>query len=328
LSPSKKVDDIRVVSDGVVVRCTDGTTEKGSIVVGADGVHSRVRDCMRKLAPRDDASRTGPGDDYTSPFVASFRCMYGNTGKIPGLETGVEWDLHSSGIAMQLFGGPDRAWFLFYEKLPGGATRKRRRYSEEEVAQLAKKFQDVYVTRTLRFKDIWDARKWCMLSDLQEGIVEQWHGERIVLVGDAASKQTPNIGQGWNCGIQDVVVLVNGLRELLERAKGADIGTEDLASVFSTYEETRRPDLVSCFEAAAGATRSTTWGTWPAYLRDRFVFPLTGGNKGIFRGGAGGLMSRGRVLDFIPERNRPVGAIPWVNVPKVEANGAEQDIGK
>jgi 2-polyprenyl-6-methoxyphenol hydroxylase-like FAD-dependent oxidoreductase len=327
LLAGKKVEDIRVSSDGVVVQCSDGTTEQGSIVVGADGVHSRVRDCIHKLLPVELLpGSTGSHEKY--PFSSAFRCMYGSTSKIPGLDSGTEWDLHASGIAMQLFGGPDRAWFLFYEKLPE-MVYERRRCSEKDVAQLAAKVSDFHVTDTLRFRDVWDKRDWCMMSDLQEGIVEHWHGKRTVLVGDTVAKQTPNIGQAWNCGIQDVVVLANGLRELIDSSPGKTVETDELSSVFKRYRETRYPDLLACAKGAAGVTRRSTWDTWTAWLWDRLITPMVGNNKADFRRGTGDLMSKGRVLDFIPEPNRPVGSIPWVYVPRVEEDsGGKTTVSK
>ena len=47
---SKRVSDIVEDDDGVRVHITDGTVEEGDIVVGADGVHSAVRELMWKNA--------------------------------------------------------------------------------------------------------------------------------------------------------------------------------------------------------------------------------------------------------------------------------------
>lgn len=317
--PGKKVEGVEVTSEGVAVHCTDGKVEKGSIVVGADGVHSRVRSLMRELASSDLSKEEVDEDDV---FLSTYRCMYGNTGKIPGLQLGPEWDLHASGIAMQLFGTEERSWFLFYDKLPN-PTRERQRYSDDDVAQVASRVADVYVTDKVQFKDVWDARKWCMLADLPEGILKNWSGNRIVLVGDAASKQTPNIGQGWNCGVQDVVVLANELHSLVRTTVSHTISTDDLNSVFQRYQEVRRPDLEACLQVAAGATRSATWHTWLAWLKDRFIGPWTANSKEAFHQGFGAVISKGRVLEFLPEINPLVGAIQWQYRSRVKVNSTD-----
>lgn len=43
---SKRVSRVDCRQDGVVVQCKDGTSYEGSVVVGADGVHSMVRQEM------------------------------------------------------------------------------------------------------------------------------------------------------------------------------------------------------------------------------------------------------------------------------------------
>lgn len=301
---AKKVDSIAVHTDGVSVKCIDGTTERGSIVVGADGVHSRVRACLCKL---ESEAGIGPADDE---FVSTYRCMYGSVGKIPGLEIGPEWDLHGSGVAMQLFGTAEKSWFLFYDKLLQ-STQERTTYSEEDMERVALQFADVYVTDKVRFKDVWRVRDWVMLADLPEGIRTRWSGDRIVLVGDAASKQTPNIGQGWNCGVQDVVVLTNQLQSLLQSKSTSIISPNDLKTVFERYRGTRLPDLEACVKAAAGATRAVAWDTWSAWLQDRFITPWTDGSKQAFRQAFGAIVSKGRILEFVPERNRIAGVVPW-----------------
>ena len=50
LLPNKKVVDVHSGPDGVKVTCADGTSYDGTLVVGADGAHSTVRDLMRTAA--------------------------------------------------------------------------------------------------------------------------------------------------------------------------------------------------------------------------------------------------------------------------------------
>ncbi|ETS84603.1 hypothetical protein PFICI_02628 [Pestalotiopsis fici W106-1] len=309
----KKVQDIQVTADGVIVQCADGTQEQGSMVIGADGVHSRVRNCMKKLAQQHGANATTSRGDEES-LTSTYRCLYGNTGHVPGLELGPEWDLHSSGIAMQLFGARDMCWFLFYDKLPR-TVKTRQRYTEDEMDSLAQRVADVHVTDKVRFKDVWDARKWVMLADLPEGIIKDWHWKRIVLVGDAANKQTPNIGQGWNCGVQDVVVLTNELRRLVNNGTSADIREDDLRKLFETYRDTRQPDIEACVGIAAGATRAVTWDTWLTWLKDRLLSPWTGGGRNEFRQAIGSMISKGQILDFIAKEDDLSGLVPWQHAP-------------
>lgn len=307
--PGRKVEDIEVEADSIVVTCAAGTEERGSIVVGADGVHSRVRKCMNTLARQQSTDQDSGVEDDNDSLTSTYRCLYGNTGPVPGLELGPEWDLHSSGIAMQLFGSKDMCWFLFYDKLPQ-PTKTRQRYTEDEVERLAKRVADVYVTNKVQFKTVWDARKWAMMADLPEGIIENWHWKRIVLVGDAGNKQTPNIGQGWNCGVQDIVILSNKLRESLDNNSGS-IGEHHLQNAFEAYREARRPHLEACISIAAGATRAATWDTWSTWIKDRLLGPWLGDSRDEFRQAIGTMISKGQILDFVAKRDKLSGLVPW-----------------
>lgn len=50
LLPGKKLTDISSGPDGVSVTCADSTSHAGSVLVGADGAYSQVRDLMRTAA--------------------------------------------------------------------------------------------------------------------------------------------------------------------------------------------------------------------------------------------------------------------------------------
>ena len=57
---NKQVEGVDHSGDAVTVRCKDGSTYTGDIVVGADGVFSKVRSEMWRLAERElpDVVRT------------------------------------------------------------------------------------------------------------------------------------------------------------------------------------------------------------------------------------------------------------------------------
>ena len=301
--------NIKILETGIEVRCSDGTIEQGSIVIGADGVHSQVRNQMHELASE---AKKGTTWNDKEPFTITYQCMFGNTKQtIPELKAGTEWDMHSTDVASQLFVGEDKAWFLWYQKLKH-PDKERRKYDQEDQDHFVDKVADMYITPTLKFRDVYEVREWSMLSDLHEGVIKSFFWKRAVMVGDALNKQTPNMGFGWNSGLQDLVVLTNGLRRLLHSKNGKTISTRDVEEVFKKYQSLRYDDSVDCKEAAAVTTRTHTWATWKAWLMDRYILPWTRGTRGLFRQGTGPLISRGHVLEFLEEANRPSGLIPWV----------------
>lgn len=46
----KRVQTVNLFDDGVLVKTSDGSTYKGDILIGADGIHSTVRGEMWRLA--------------------------------------------------------------------------------------------------------------------------------------------------------------------------------------------------------------------------------------------------------------------------------------
>lgn len=84
-----------------------------------------------------------------------------------------------------------------------------------------------------------------------------WHGCRVVLVGDAAHAMTPNLGQGGAQAIEDAYVLA------------ASLDAEDLDAALTEYARVRRPK-------ASRIVRTARWlgklahveGRWPRRLRN------------------------------------------------------------
>ena len=81
------VEDIAVNERGVRVMLADGTTEAGSLLVGADGVHSTTRQFIRRQvqAERGTASGGADGnasqeedDDTSDEPLTTFQCLYCN----------------------------------------------------------------------------------------------------------------------------------------------------------------------------------------------------------------------------------------------------------
>lgn len=72
---SKKVMSLEQNKEGVMIRCADGTTYHGDILVGADGAHSGVRQALYKRL--EQAGTLVPSD--TNELNKGFICMVGTT---------------------------------------------------------------------------------------------------------------------------------------------------------------------------------------------------------------------------------------------------------
>lgn len=266
--------EISSTEKGVSVSCADGTQYEGSIVIGADGVHSQVRHLMRTLAlKKNPKARVNP----EKPFLAEYRLMWCSFPRQPGFRAGWDWQTHGSHFSVQNIVSDNRAWFFVYERL-GKPTRGRMTYTQDDVVAFAERHGDLNIGPQLKLKEAFAQRQRCGMANLEEGIMDHWSWERLVLVGDAAHKVTPNIGQGYNNGVQDVVVLTNELYGLLNSSTKVSTAAgqpsvQELGTAFGNYQSSRRERITADFELSARITRLSAWRNPIYWFIDRWVFP-------------------------------------------------------
>lgn len=194
----KQVFDVQVRDDTCKVQCSDGTIERGSIIIGADGITSTVRQEMRRperpLLPLATNER---------PFTASFTLPYCSVPVLPGMSVGTSWEAHGTGKSTSLFVGKERAWLFGYEKRdPSNHPSLSTAYfKKEDEARFVDKWADVHLTTSLRLKSAYEARQSSGMTLANEGTVEHRSWKPIVLVGDSAAKVTPNLGFGFDGGV-------------------------------------------------------------------------------------------------------------------------------
>ncbi|KAK4451152.1 hypothetical protein QBC34DRAFT_401438 [Podospora aff. communis PSN243] len=311
IKTSKRVTSISTTEHGVTVTCDDGSVELGSIVIGADGVHSKTRSLMATLS------------GHVAPvFPSAFQGLFGNIPreKLP-FETAPSdnWEAHSSGLSSQFFVGRERAWFIIYRPLPKPTT-ERVEYTQEDVNQFAEDIKDLHLTPKFTFGEVFPKANKVGLTLLQEGLVEQRSHGRIVLIGDAASKITPNLGLGYNSGVLDAIVLINHLREVVLAAKGPDgveneITEEQIKEVFREYEKDRKDLTNKVMGSAHGVVRNHTWLNAFRKVFDRYLTPALNLESWYGKSIIGPQLGKQQVLEWVEEKNLLEGKIPWVHRP-------------
>ena len=177
---SKRLSKIIQDKNGVKVEFADGTFEEGSIVVGADGVWSGVRDQMVAQAPK------GLFDESTNPFEATHAGVFAKADLAPGLEKGRNINVYQQDSHVQVFTTKDEAMIIVYHRIP--AERKRTYFGQNDAEDAAKPWLDVYVGEGLTFGDLWRQKTAGGTANYDEGVLPWWHWGRMVLVGDAAHK--------------------------------------------------------------------------------------------------------------------------------------------
>jgi 2-polyprenyl-6-methoxyphenol hydroxylase-like FAD-dependent oxidoreductase len=186
-----------------VLATVAGAEERYDYVVGADGIHSVVRDSVAPASPRPSAM-TG----------ASWRFVTGN----PGVDCYTAWTGH--GVTLLLIPvAPDEVYGYAASNRGGAAgpepewlTSAFDRFPEPVRAVAGRAAADAYH------------------SPVEEIRVEPWHAPRAVLLGDAAHATGPVWAQGAALAMEDALVLAR----LLGRA-------DDWSDVGPEWERLRRP---------------------------------------------------------------------------------------
>ncbi|KAJ5008475.1 FAD-dependent monooxygenase sdnN [Colletotrichum sp. SAR 10_66] len=261
----KKLAKITTTDTGVIVNCEDGSSYAGSVVIGADGVHSATRRQMRCLALEEDPAREW---DPEKPYETNYRCMWASFPRPTA--AGQSYETQGVDQSVMYITGKERGWIFCYEKLPE-PTKERISFTEKELEEYGARFAEWPITDTLKVKDVFKERYNAGGAGLEEGICKHWSfNGRIVLVGDAAHKFTPNAGLGFNNGVQDVVAVCNGLRKLIAESNGTP-GFDALESLFEEYKTDRMEGLEKDLGQSARLTRLHAWATTKDWFMARYI---------------------------------------------------------
>ncbi|RGP79387.1 6-hydroxynicotinate 3-monooxygenase [Fusarium longipes] len=226
---NKRLSKITQDKKGVRVEFADGTFEEGSVVVGADGVWSSVRDQMVAQASK------GLFDETPNPFEATHAGVFAKADLVPGLEKGRNINVYQKDAHVQVFTTRAEAMIIVYHRIP--AERKRTYFGQNDAEEAARPWLDVRVGDELTFGDLWRNKTAGGTANYDEGVLPIWHWGRMVLVGDAAHKMNPIRGAGACCGIEDTIALVNSLKRAL-RSNPNPRGFE-LSQAFVAYQHER-----------------------------------------------------------------------------------------
>jgi 2-polyprenyl-6-methoxyphenol hydroxylase-like FAD-dependent oxidoreductase len=209
--------DAHTDDDHVVVTMSDGSTERGDLLIGADGLYSRVRHLIDPGAPR--------------PRATGFGCVFGLT-RIPEL-TPDNGDLHS------IFS--KRGWFN-YTVSPDGETWWSAYPIMDDL--LARQNDQPLETERIRTRllssfgrdegpagELIGATEHDLKLSAQYNLaqVPVWSQGRMVIIGDAAHALLPSTGQSVAQLFESAAVLAQCLR---------DVG--ELTRALEYYESIRR----------------------------------------------------------------------------------------
>jgi len=237
-------------ADGVVARFEDGSHAPGDVLIGVDGLHSRVRQLVDTATPKPrytgllslgGISRNGRVAPTPNAYHMLFgkRAFFGYSARPSGE---IYWFANVS--------RPDEPTRQELSAMTPGAWKR----------QLLELFTDDAGPATTIIESADDELGAYPIYDMPT--VPTWHRGSIALAGDAAHATSPSSGQGASIAIEDAIVLAKCLR---------DIPGHDAA--FATYEQLRRARVEKIVKYSASIGRTKTAGPVGRRLRD-LVMPL------------------------------------------------------
>lgn len=244
---------------GVTATFADGSEATADLLVGADGLRSRVRQII---------------DPGAQP--ARYVPVLNIGGYAPAQDTGI-----GVGQYEMVFG---RRAFFGYAVAPNGKVwwfANPPRHDEPAPGELAAVTTDQWRAKLLALFDGDRTPASALISSTSHELVgwstydvpsvRRWHRDRMVIIGDAAHATSPASGQGASMAIEDAVQLARCLRDIAAPA-----------AAFAAYESMRRERVEKVVATGARTSNSKAAGPIARVLRDA-VLPI------VLRRAQGGL---------------------------------------
>ncbi|KAJ5934271.1 hypothetical protein N7466_003818 [Penicillium verhagenii] len=249
-------------ADGVIVTTEDGEQHSGHILIGADGIHSKVRKLMaEKISVKDQSLAR----EINEAFTSEYNCIFAVSRNDPenqflpdGMVHNVYYKEYS---AIAAAGVPGLVfWFLFVKNSKATKTPNCTRFTDADAEAYIQKYGSSTLGPTYTVKDLWDARVKSTMVPLEEGVIKQWSHNRVVLMGDSVHKATINPGLGGNLAYEGIARLTNGLVPLLKESPIPS--AEQLTEVFNQYIAGQMPRAKTVVDISGQITRYEAEDSW------------------------------------------------------------------
>ena len=237
--------------DGVKLAFANGATATADAVVGADGVHSVVRDILFGATSVNFTGRIAYRTTYPTSLLGG-----------DGTDDCTKWWGEDRHIVIY-YVKPDRSEVYLVTSQPEPEFRIESWSAKGDVRELRKAFAGFSseVQRVLAACP--EVHKWAIVD---RDSLERWAQGNVTLLGDACHPMTPYMAQGAAMAIEDAAVLSRCLD---------GVAREEVANAFRRFEATRRERTTRVQDTSRRNTwlREKTDTDW-VYAYDAWSVPL------------------------------------------------------
>ncbi|MGZ2385104.1 6-hydroxynicotinate 3-monooxygenase [Rhizobium leguminosarum] len=202
----------------VYLEFQDGTSARATIVIGADGINSRVRETLLGAEKPNYSGWVGHRAMISAEKLKKFDLTF---------EDCVKW------------WGPDRHMMVYYTTsrrdeyyyvtgVPHPAWEFDGAFVQSSREEMSEAFAGYHPVIQALIEATDDVTKWPLFN---RNPLPLWSQGRMVLLGDACHPMKPHMAQGAAMAIEDAAMLARCLEET---------GSQDYATAFRLYEASRR----------------------------------------------------------------------------------------
>jgi salicylate hydroxylase/6-hydroxynicotinate 3-monooxygenase len=215
----KKLVGLESTGGGVTLAFADGTRAQADVVVGADGVHSRVREIL--FGPEKPVHKGRMA--YRGVFPASL------VGRDLGPSRVKWWGADRHIVIYYTTRAQSEVYFVTSLPEPADWVTPESWSAKGDVRDLRDAYAGFHADVRAVVDNCPECHKWAIL---ERDPLARWSDGRVVLLGDACHPMTPYMAQGAATSIEDAAVLARCLDE---------VSGEGPEGAFHRYEAHRKP---------------------------------------------------------------------------------------
>jgi 2-polyprenyl-6-methoxyphenol hydroxylase-like FAD-dependent oxidoreductase len=251
IAHGKRLIGVHDLPSGITAQFSDGSTENGDVLIGADGIRSTVRKLIDPAAP----------DPRYVGFLGFGGFAQGSSVRTP---SDVMYFVFGKRAFLGYWAAPDGGT-VWFSNLPYANPLTMTQARDVPAADWLQRLREVYADDTPG-RELIQHTSADQLYAFGAGEilprVPRWYRGRMVLVGDSAHAPSSSSGQGASIAAESAIELAQCLRDIPEVSKG-----------FGAYERLRRPRVQRI--AAYGARQNSHKTVGPiAKALMRVLLPL------------------------------------------------------